>query len=117
VIEKFAYAFVDMILTVAKDAIAPGEFGVALLGLLVRQAKVIRDSKQVSFGHVDPIVAAAVGRALRAVVQNAQRSAVLSSITSTAHSLPRAGNLGRDEASFYHATEPKLQINTETAAA
>jgi hypothetical protein len=106
-----------VILVVPKHAVSLRDFGMTFLGLLVRQAKVLCDSKQVSLRDIYAIVAAAVGRALRAVVQNAQRSAVLSSITSTAHSLPRAGNLGRDEALFYHATEPKLQINDETAAA
>jgi hypothetical protein len=87
--------FVDVILVVPQHAVSLRDFGMALLGLLVSQAKVLGDSKQVSLGDIYAIVAAAVGRALRAVVQNAQRSAVLSSITSTAHSLPRAGNLGR----------------------
>jgi 3-oxoacyl-[acyl-carrier-protein] synthase III len=62
--------FVDMILAVTKHAVSLGDFGVTLLSLHVRQAKMLCDAKQVSPGDIDAIVAAAIGRTLRAVVQH-----------------------------------------------
>src|SRR6185295_1419486 len=89
-IKKSAHGFVDVILADSKHpALDASDFGVALFGLFVRQAKMLCDSNQVPFADIEKIVAAAIGRALRAVVQYVQTSAILAAVTVSAHPLPQ----------------------------
>jgi len=51
----------------AKDGAVNRLLCVALFRLLVRDVKVFCNSKKVAFGYIDSIIAATIGRALRAV--------------------------------------------------
>jgi len=75
-IEELADVFVNVILLVTQHERAPSDLRVPSFGLLVRHAKVIRQSEQISLAYLYPIVAAAVGRALVAIVKNAQDATV-----------------------------------------
>jgi hypothetical protein len=75
-IEEFADVFINMILLVTQHERASSDLGVPPLGLLVRHSEVVCQSEQISPGYLDSIIAAAVGWAFVAIVQNAQHAAV-----------------------------------------
>ena len=71
-VEKAADCFEDVVLFMAKNGTINGSFSVAAFRLLVRDAKVFCDSKKVSPGHIDSIIAATVGGTLCAIKQHLQ---------------------------------------------
>ena len=63
-VEKLTYLPENVVLLVSKDLTHRGSLCVAPLGLLVRNAEVIRDSQQVALGYFDAIITATIGGTL-----------------------------------------------------
>ena len=63
-IQELADPFVDVIFLMAEHAVAESNLGVTPFGLLVRNAEVFGDAKQIPFRHLYSIIATAIGRAL-----------------------------------------------------
>jgi len=76
-VEKLADPFEDVILLVAKNAVAEGNLGVPLLGLFIRYAEVGCYSKQVALGDFNTVIAATICGALETIKQHVQRAAIL----------------------------------------
>jgi hypothetical protein len=77
-----------VVLLVSQDALAVGNLGIAGFGLFNRQVEMPGQSFDICPGNINPIVAATIGRAFIAIIQDAQGAPV--SIRAR-HSLPSTG--------------------------
>ena len=80
-VEKLADFFEDVVLLMAKNGAVNRRLCVTPFRLLVRNAKVLCNSKKVAPGYIYSIIAATIGRALRAIEQHPQRTGVLFDLT------------------------------------
>ena len=73
-IEKLTHMLEDVVFLVSQYPALGRSLRVASLGLLVGNAKMLRDSQEVTLGHFDAIITATIGRTLRTVVHHRQRT-------------------------------------------
>src|SRR5262245_6840671 len=70
-VKKLANGVENVVLLVPEDALAIGNFGIPSFGFLNTQTEVPGEAFDISLCDIDPVVAAAVGRAFLAVIQDA----------------------------------------------
>jgi hypothetical protein len=70
-VEELTDAVKHIVLLMAQDALAIGYLGVSSFGLFYGQPEVPGQAFNVGPGDIDPIVAAAIGRAFIAIIQDA----------------------------------------------